>query len=104
MAFNVQINQKANITVVDQSTGEKNIVNKELACCYPFAWDYRQARASSAYDIQVMNVYTHIPKERITEGMRIDYGEEDFRIQSVTKWPRINPKYLSLIVQGDGHG
>lgn len=104
MAFNVLIDQTADVVTIDQSTGEKNVVEYELGCCYPFAWDYRQARAGSVYDIQVMHVYTKIPIEAITEGMRLDYGEEDFRIQSITKWPRVKPRYLSIIVQGDGHG
>lgn len=102
--YNALMYRKADIAQVDQSTGERVTVIRNLPCSDPAAFDYRQSRADSVYDMQVMKAQIGIPPIPVREGMRLLLDGEDFRIQSLTKWPRTNGKFITLTLQGDGFG
>ncbi len=98
-------NKTCDITQIDQSTGDATVVVKDLPVKGPAAFAFRQTRAETAYDFQLIELYTAVPNVDVEEGMRAVFPTgENYRINSVTKWPLINPHFLALRLQGEGDG
>jgi len=89
---------------VDQETGDQVEVTASLRCSNVFPYIFRQSRAETAYDFIPAQIVTKVSKKRISENMRLVFNTgEDFRIHSVNKWPLTSPKFLEIVLQGDGN-
>lgn len=95
---------RCTINELDQLNGSPTAVITNLVTTAPFPYIFRQTRANTAYDFQPMQVFTAVPEsETIKENMRMVFSDgQDFRIHSVNRWPLVEPKFLEIILHGDG--
>lgn len=99
--------QTCDIKRIDQSDESRITVEQDLKCTFPYPYNYRQRPGDSVEDVQLLHIYTDIPENPINESMRVvfaDDDDEDFRIHSINKWPKVEPIYLVIILHGDGNG